>query len=63
MEKFLKMQAVCDRYEVRRWAVMDWIRDNELAAYKIGGKYFFKEEDLLNFEESRRRGVAPKETL
>lgn len=45
---------IAERYGVKIITVWEWIRLKKLPAIRIGKEYRIKEEDLKEFEESRR---------
>jgi excisionase family DNA binding protein len=45
---------IAKRYGVKIITVWEWIRLKKLPAIRIGKEYRIKEEDLKEFEESRR---------
>ena len=45
---------IAERYGVKIITVWEWIRLEKLPAIRIGKEYRIKEEDLKEFEESRR---------
>ena len=45
---------VAQRYGVEKITVWDWIRKRRLGAIKIGKEYRISEDDLRQFEDSRR---------
>lgn len=54
MSKMYTCDEVAERYRVKTITVWDWIRKKKLPAIKIGRDYRVSEDDLKNFEESRR---------
>lgn len=54
MSKMYTCADVAERYGVKIITVWDWIRKKKLLAIKIGRDYRISEEDIKNFEESRR---------
>lgn len=54
MSKMYTCDEVAERYRVKVITVWDWIRKKKLPAIKIGRDYRVSEDDLKNFEESRR---------
>nr|DAH64117.1 MAG TPA: helix-turn-helix domain protein [Caudoviricetes sp.] len=50
-------EDIAERYGVRLITVWDWIRKKKLPAIKIGRGYRVAEEDLKQFEDSRRTVV------
>lgn len=45
---------VAQRYGVEKITVWDWIRKRKLGAIKLGKEYRISEDDLRQFEDSRR---------
>lgn len=45
---------VAQRYGVEKITVWDWIRKRRLGAIKLGKEYRISEDDLRQFEDSRR---------
>lgn len=45
---------VAQRYGVEKITVWDWIRKRRLGALKLGKEYRISEDDLRQFEDSRR---------
>lgn len=54
MAKLYSCEEVAERYGVQIVTVWDWIRKKRLPAIKIGKFYRVTEEDLKQFEDSRR---------
>lgn len=54
LSKMYTCEEVAERYRVKVITVWDWIRKKKLPAIKIGRDYRVSEDDLKNFEESRR---------
>ena len=54
LSKMYTCDEVAERYRVKVITVWDWIRKKKLPAIKIGRDYRVSEDDLKNFEESRR---------
>lgn len=54
MSKMYTCEEIAERYSVKLITVWDWIRKKKLAAIKIGRSYRVSEEDLKQFEDSRR---------
>lgn len=54
MSKMYTCEDVAVRYGVQIITVWDWIRKKKLPAIKIGKCYRITEEDLKEFEDSRR---------
>lgn len=57
MSKMYTCEDIAERYGVRLITVWDWIRKKKLPAIKIGRGYRVAEEDLKQFEDSRRTVV------
>lgn len=55
MDKLYTVADLCERYQVKDFTVWDWIRNNKLAASKIGKQYYIKEKDLIAFEEKAKK--------
>lgn len=47
-------EEVASRYAVQVITVWDWIRKKKLSAIKIGREYRISEDDIKDFEDSRR---------
>ena len=45
---------VAQRYGVEKITFWDWIRKRKLGAIKLGKEYRISEDDLRQFEDSRR---------
>ena len=45
---------VAQRYGVEKITVWDWIRKRRLGAIKLGKEFRISEDDLRQFEDSRR---------
>ena len=58
MARLYTCAEVAARYSVEIITVWDWIRKRKLGAIKLGKEYRISENDLLQFEETRR--IAPK---
>ena len=54
MEKLYRCEEIANRYEVQITTVYDWIRKKNLPALKIGKSYMVQENDLKQFEETRK---------
>lgn len=54
MTKLHTCQDLADRYGVELFTIWQWIRNKKLPAIKIGKEYRISEDDLNEFEESRR---------
>ena len=54
MEKYLTCDDVAIKYGVRKITVWQWIRDKKLNAIQTGKFYRIRQEDLREFEESRK---------
>ena len=54
MLKMYTCEEIAERYGVKIITVWEWIRLKKLPAIRIGKEYRIKEEDLKEFEESRR---------
>lgn len=54
MLKMYTCGEIAKRYGVKIITVWEWIRLKKLPAIRIGKEYRIKEEDLKEFEESRR---------
>lgn len=54
MARLYTCAEVASRYGVKIITVWDWIRKRKLGAIKTGKEYRIREDDLLQFEESRR---------
>lgn len=57
MSKMYTCEDIAERYGVQLITVWDWIRKKKLPAIKIGRGYRIAEEDLKQFEDSRRTVV------
>lgn len=54
MSKLYTCEEIANRYSVKLITVWDWIRKKKLPAVKIGREYRIREEDVKEFEDSRR---------
>lgn len=54
MSKMFTCEEIANRYGVQTITVWDWIRKKKLPAMKIGKSYRISEEDIKQFEDSRR---------
>lgn len=54
MPKMYTCEQVAERYGVQTITIWDWIRKKKLPAIKIGKEYRVSEDDLKEFEDSRR---------
>lgn len=54
MPKMYTCEQVAERYGVQIITILDWIRKKKLPAIKIGKEYRVSEDDLKEFEDSRR---------
>lgn len=54
MTKLYTCKEVAERYGVKIITVWEWIRKKKIVAIKIGKSYRIKEEDIENFEKSKR---------
>ena len=62
MARLYTCAEVAKRYGVEIITVWDWIRKDKLGAIKLGKEYRISEEDLLQFEDSRRIVPHPHST-
>ncbi len=61
MAQLYTCSEVAKRYGVETITGWDWIRKRKLGAIKLGKEYRIAEEDLRQFEESRRT-IQPHDT-
>ena len=54
LSKMYTCEQVAERYGVQVITIWDWIRKKKLPAIKIGKEYRISDEDLKQFEDSRR---------
>lgn len=54
MDKLYTCDEIAEKYRVQTRTVWDWIRAKKLPAIKVGNGYRIREEDVRNFEESRK---------
>ena len=54
MENIYSVKEVAIRYGKGVWTVLQWIKNKQLAACKIGNAFFVKESDLEKFEDAGR---------
>ena len=54
MSEMYTCEEVAKRYKVKVLTVWDWIRKKKLPAIKIGRDYRISEENLKEFEASRK---------
>lgn len=54
MARLYTCAEVAARYSVEIITVWDWIRKHKLGAIKLGKEYRISENDLQQFEETRR---------
>ena len=57
MSKMYTCEQVAEGYGVQVITIWDWIRKKKLPAIKIGKEYRISDEDLKQFEDSRRTVV------
>lgn len=62
MARLYTCAEVASRYGVEIITVWDWIRKRKLGAIKLGKEYRISENDLMQFEESRRINPHPHPT-
>lgn len=62
MARLFTCAEVAARYRVEIITVWDWIRKHKLGAIKLGKEYRISEDDLVQFEESRRINPHPHPT-
>lgn len=62
MAQLYTCAEVAKRYGVETITVWDWIRKRKLGAIKLGKEYRISEEDLRQFEETRRVVPHPHST-
>jgi putative molybdopterin biosynthesis protein len=53
-DEFLTIEEIATRLKVKDFTVRDWIRKQELPAYKVGREYRVKSTDFEQFLEKRR---------
>lgn len=51
---FLDIKEVAEILGKHTRTVRRWIKDDKITAYKIGGKYHFKKEDVDKFIEDSK---------
>lgn len=54
LPRFYTCEEVAEIYKVKTLTVWDWIRKKKLGAIKIGRDYRITQEQLDNFNESRK---------
>lgn len=54
MAQMFTCEEVAERYKVKVITVWGWIRQKKLGAIKLGREYRITEDDLVEFEDSRR---------
>ena len=51
---FLDIKEVADMLDKHTRTIRRWVQNGDLTAYKIGGKYHFKQKDLEKFIEDSK---------
>ena len=51
MEKLYTCEEVANRYVVKKFTVLNWIKEKKLIAIRPGKQYLVKESALQEFEE------------
>ena len=54
MPKMYTCEEIAERYGVKTITIWDWIRKKKLPAIKLGKEYRISEDDIRDFEDSRR---------
>ena len=62
MARFYTSAEVAERYGVKLITVWDWVRKRKIGFIKLGKEYRISEDDLRQFEESRRSEPHPNST-
>jgi excisionase family DNA binding protein len=52
--EFLTVEEIAEKLRVKVYTVREWIRKQELIAYKVGRDYRVKKEDYETFLKERR---------
>ena len=54
MSKTYSCEEIAERYGVKTLTVWAWIREKKLPAIKVSKSYRIRDEDIVQFEESRK---------
>lgn len=56
--KYLTPEDVCRRYDISMATLYEWTSQNKIPHLKIGGKLYFREQDLDRWDEKHLVGVV-----
>lgn len=58
LERLLTARELAELLGFQAGTVVDWFERGELPGYRIGGRLRFRESDVIEWLEQRRRGVG-----
>jgi excisionase family DNA binding protein len=57
-DRLLRAREVADLLDLSPSTVLDWFEDGRLPGFKLGRAVRFRESEILEWLEARRRGPA-----